>query len=79
MTDHALHADAAEAVARTFSFSICVATPTKKNNVAEHYPEKVKSLRQKLDKFAGQAVPPKGGDSKPANFNAPAVWGDSGG
>jgi arylsulfatase A-like enzyme len=53
--------------------------PYEKNNVAEQYPEKVKSLRQKLNEFARLAVTPKGGDSKPANFNPPAVWGEAGG
>jgi arylsulfatase A-like enzyme len=46
-----------------------------KNDVAAKNPDKVKELRAAYDRFAAEAVPPKN-QPKPADFKAPAVWGE---
>src|SRR5262245_24333303 len=52
--------------------------PSEKTNLAAKKPEKVKELLAALNKYAKEAVPPKGGDkdTKPAGFKAPKVWGE---
>src|SRR5439155_22198448 len=50
--------------------------PYEKTNLAERHPEKVKELRTRYDALARQAVPPKGGGAKPADFQSPRVWGE---
>ena len=49
--------------------------PFEKKDQAVQRPEKVKELRERLDAYARQAVPPKGGP-KPKNFVSPKVWGE---
>jgi arylsulfatase A-like enzyme len=50
--------------------------PGEDKDVAAEHPEKVKELRAAYDQLAAQAVPPKGGAPRPADFKAPAVWGE---
>jgi arylsulfatase A-like enzyme len=52
--------------------------PYEKANLAKKHPERVKELRQKLDAFAAQAVPPKA-LPQPKSYQAPPVWGEFGG
>ena len=49
--------------------------PFEKKDQAAEKPEKVKELRVRLDAYARQAVPPKGGP-KPKSFVSPKVWGE---
>ena len=49
--------------------------PFEKKDRAAENPAKVKELRERLDGYARQAAPPKGGP-KPKNFVAPKVWGE---
>jgi arylsulfatase A-like enzyme len=46
-----------------------------KTNLAAEHPEKVKELRQRYEKLAAEAVPPKS-RPKAADFQSPKVWGD---
>ena len=50
--------------------------PYEKTNLAEKFPEKVKELKERLDEYAKQAAPPKGG-AKPKRYKAPKVWGEN--
>jgi arylsulfatase A-like enzyme len=50
--------------------------PGEDKDIAAEHPEKVKELRAAYDQLAAQAVPPKGGAPRPADFKAPAVWGE---
>ena len=52
--------------------------PYERKNLAAEQPAKVVELREQLDRFAQEAVPPKA-MSKPASYKAPAIWGDFGG
>lgn len=47
-----------------------------KHDLAAKNPEKLKTLRQRYDLLARQAVNP-GNESKPADFKAPRVWGET--
>jgi arylsulfatase A-like enzyme len=49
--------------------------PGESKDLAADQPEKVKELRAAYDQLAAQAIPPKA-QPKPADFNAPAVWGE---
>jgi arylsulfatase A-like enzyme len=48
--------------------------PNETKNLAGAQPEKVAELRAILEKYQAEAVPPKD-KPRPANFQAPAVWG----
>ena len=50
--------------------------PYEKNNLASSRPDKLKELREALDKLAAQAAPPRS-RPRPAGFKNPAVWGES--
>lgn len=52
--------------------------PYEQKNLAAEQPAKVAQLREQLDRFTKEAVPPKA-MSKPASYKAPAIWGDFGG
>ena len=45
------------------------------NNLADAHPEKVRTLRERYEAFAREAVPPKAAP-KPASFRSPAVWSE---
>ncbi|MFQ5507146.1 MAG: hypothetical protein ACE5F1_20440, partial [Planctomycetota bacterium] len=50
--------------------------PGEKENLQEQEPEKRKELLERLEAYARQAVPPKGGRRRPpAGFEAPEYWG----
>ncbi|MHC4445791.1 MAG: arylsulfatase B [Planctomycetota bacterium] len=53
--------------------------PSEKVNLADKYPQKVKELIVRLDRYAKAAVPPKGSYEmdKPPNFKSPKVWGET--
>jgi arylsulfatase A-like enzyme len=51
--------------------------PYETTNLAEKNPEKVQELRQHLERFAEEAVPPKAAP-EPKSYKAPAVWGEAG-
>lgn len=51
--------------------------PGEKNNVAAQHPEVAQRLRERLDGFTREAVPPKAEDQPPTNFKAPSVWGEA--
>jgi arylsulfatase A-like enzyme len=51
--------------------------PHETTNLAAKHPEKVEELRQRLAKFAAEAVPPKA-TPEPKSFEVPAVWGEAG-
>jgi arylsulfatase A-like enzyme len=53
-----------------------VQDPGEAKDLAAEQPEKVKELRAAYDRLAAQAVPPKA-QPKPADFKAPAVWGEN--
>ena len=50
--------------------------PGEAKDLAAEKPEKVKELRAAYDRLAAQAIPPKA-QPKPADFRAPAVWGEN--
>jgi arylsulfatase A-like enzyme len=52
------------------------ADPNEKTNLADQNPEVVKKLRARYDALAREAVPPKS-KPQPADYKAPAVWGES--
>jgi arylsulfatase A-like enzyme len=52
--------------------------PFEKTNLADQYPAKVGELRERLDAYAKAAAPSKQAPA-PADFKAPAVWGEFGG
>jgi arylsulfatase A-like enzyme len=51
---------------------------SEKTNLAEKHPEKVKELLGRLNAYAKEAVPPRGGarDARPRGFKGPKVWGE---
>jgi len=51
--------------------------PSEKSNLAKKYPEKVKSLMQRIEFYAEQASKPKETNptKKPKDFKAPKLWG----
>jgi arylsulfatase A-like enzyme len=49
--------------------------PSEATNLAGKHPEKVKELLAHLNRYAKEAVPPKGGP-QPAGYKAPRVWGE---
>jgi hypothetical protein len=51
------------------------ADPYEKNNLASAHPDKVKTLRARLDAYAKAAVPSKLAPQS-ADFKVPAVWGE---
>jgi arylsulfatase A-like enzyme len=53
--------------------------PEEKTNLAEQNPDRTRELLGRLDSYARQAVPPKGGaaDTRPASFRVPEVWGEA--
>jgi arylsulfatase A-like enzyme len=51
--------------------------PYETTNLAEKHSEKVKELRQQLDRLAAEAVPPKS-KPMPSNFKRPKIWGEAG-
>lgn len=53
--------------------------PSERKNVAAEHPEKVTELRERLDAYAKEAVAPKAAKQPPADYKAPAIWGDFGG
>lgn len=50
--------------------------PGEKNNLAEKFPDKVKELRERLEAYGREAVPPKAA-GKPPGFRVPRVWGQT--
>jgi arylsulfatase A-like enzyme len=52
------------------------ADPGEKNNLAMQHPEVVQRLAERLDGFGREALPPKA-EGQPANYRAPAVWGEA--
>ncbi|MBI2950058.1 MAG: arylsulfatase [Verrucomicrobia bacterium] len=48
--------------------------PNEKTDLSEQFPDKLKELRERLDFYARQAVPPKSAPRAP-NFKSPKVWG----
>jgi arylsulfatase A-like enzyme len=56
-----------------------VQDPLERTNLAEGEPAKRDELRERLKRYAQQAVPPKGGDARdpqPPDWKAPAVFGE---
>lgn len=49
--------------------------PLRKTNLASEQPDRVKTLRQRYDAFARQAVPPRSAP-RAADFRVPKVWGE---
>lgn len=49
--------------------------PYETTNLADKDPDRVKTLKAKLDEYARQAVPPRS-QPKPAGFQSPKVWGE---
>ncbi len=53
------------------------ADPYEKKDLASEHPEKVRELLKRLEHYASEAVPPKGGRGrKPRDFRTPKVWGE---
>jgi arylsulfatase A-like enzyme len=52
--------------------------PNEKTDLSAKHADKVKELLDRLNVYAKEAVPPKGGakDAKPADFKAPKVYGE---
>lgn len=50
--------------------------PSEQTNLAASHPEKVDELQAILDEFAAEAIPPKGSQTPPPDYAAPAVWGE---
>jgi arylsulfatase A-like enzyme len=51
------------------------ADPYERNNLASREPDRVRSLRARYERLAGQAVPPRA-RPRPAGFRVPSVWGE---
>jgi hypothetical protein len=54
------------------------ADPNEKQDLAERHPEIVRRLRDRLEEYRRQAVPPRNDDrgNPPPGFKVPAVWGE---
>src|SRR5204863_9367137 len=69
---------AAEGKAERIELYNLAADIGEKTNLAEKEPKRVAEMLARLNVYAKEAVPPKGGatDTKPADFKAPKVWGE---
>ena len=62
---------------RTVELFSIAEDPYETTNEAAEQSQKVRDLRARLEAHAKEAAPPKGQQSRPADYQPPEVWGDA--